>query len=106
MFPKPNDGFAWVQVAGGHALVCEALTAPHGCTTRSLALGTSAEAERAAAWEAVGRSLGVDAGHLCRAHQVHGVSVAVRRTGDPECGGQPRARSSETMMSASARGWP
>ena len=103
MFPKPNDGFAWVQVAGGHALVCEALAAPHVFTTRSWALGSSAEAERAAAWEAVGRSLGVDAGHLCRAHQVHGVSVAVRRTGDPECGGQPRAEADIIVSDDPAR---
>lgn len=89
MFPKPNDGFAWVQVAGGPALVCEALEAPHVFTTRSWALGSATEAERAAAWEAVGRSIGVDQGHLCRAHQVHGASVSVRRIGDPTCGGQP-----------------
>jgi polyphenol oxidase len=89
MFPKPNDGFAWVQLAGGPALVCEAVAVPHFFSTRSWALGCAAEAERAAAWEAVGRSLGVDAGHLCRVHQVHGSSVDVRRTGDPECGGQP-----------------
>ena len=89
MFPKPNDGFAWVQDAGGLALVCEPLAAPHFFTTRSWALGSTTEAERAAAWEAVGRSVGVDQGHLCRAHQVHGASVSVRRIGDPTCGGQP-----------------
>ena len=88
MFPKPNDGFAWVQDAGGLALVCEALAATHVFTTRSWALGSDTEAERAAAWEAVGRSVGVDPAHLCRAHQVHGASVSVRRIGDPECGGQ------------------
>ena len=103
MFPKPNDGFAWVQVAGGHALVCEALAAPHVFTTRSWVLGSAAEAERAAAWEAVGRSLGVDAGHLCRAHQVHGASVAVRRTGDPECDGRPRAEADIIVSDDSAR---
>lgn len=89
MLPKPNDGFAWVQMAGGPALVCEALAAPHVFTTRSWALGSAPDAERDAAWDAVGRSLGADVGHLCRAHQVHGASVAIRRTGDPECGRQP-----------------
>ena len=103
MFPKPNDGFAWVQVAGGLALVCEALDAPHIFTTRSWVLGSEGEAERAAAWEAVGRSLGVDAEHLCRAHQVHGASVAVRRIGDPECGGQPLAEADIAVSDDPAR---
>ena len=89
MFPKPSDGFAWVQVAGGRALVCEALAVPHLFTTRSWALGSASEAERPAAWEAVGRSLGADAGALCRAQQAHGASVIVRRMGEPPCGSQP-----------------
>jgi YfiH family protein len=89
MLPKPNHGFAWVQVAGGPALVCGALAATHFFTTRSWALGSATERERTAAWDAVERSIGLDAGQLCRAHQVHGASVALRRTGDPPCGGQP-----------------
>ena len=89
MFPKPSDGFAWVQVAGGRALVCEALAVPHLFTTRSWALGSAFEAERPAAWETVGRSLGADAGALCRAQQAHGASVIVRRMGEPPCGSQP-----------------
>lgn len=89
MCPKPSDGFAWVQVAGGRALVCEALAVPHLFTTRSWALGSAPEAERPAAWDAVGRSLGADAGSLCRAQQVHGADVIVRRAGEPPCGNQP-----------------
>ncbi len=89
MLPKPNDGFAWTQVDGGAALVCEALAVPHFFTTRSWALGSAPEADRVAGWEAVGRSLGVDGARVCRTHQVHGASVAVRRTGDPECHGRP-----------------
>ena len=89
MFPKPSDGFAWVQIEGGRALVCEALAVPHLFTTRSWALGSASEADRPAAWETVGRSLGAAAGALCRAQQAHGASVIVRRMGEPPCGSQP-----------------
>jgi YfiH family protein len=89
MFPKTSDAFAWVQAEGGWALVCEALAVPHLFTTRSWALGSASEADRPAAWDVVGRSLGSDAGPLCRAHQVHGSAVIVRRTGEPACGSQP-----------------
>lgn len=89
MCPKPSDGFAWAQVEGGRALVCEALAVPHLFTTRSWAFGSASEAERPAAWETVGRSLGADAGSLCRTQQMHGADVIVRRTGEPPCGNQP-----------------
>lgn len=91
MFPKPDAGFAWVQVAAGRALVCEVLPLPHLFTTRFWALGSAAPSGLDAAWEEVAVSVAVDALHLCRAHQVHGVSAAVRRTGSQACGGQPLA---------------
>jgi len=33
-------------------------------------------------WQPVAASLGVDAAHLVRLHQVHGAAVVVRRDGD------------------------
>ena len=103
MFLKPNDGFVWVQVSGGPALVCEALGVPHLFTTRSWALGSASEADRPAAWDVVGRSLGADAGHLCRAHQVHGATAIVRRAGDPPCGSQPLAEADIIVSDAASR---
>src|ERR1700687_5237507 len=93
MLPKPNDGFAWVQAAGGPALVCRALepAAAHFFTTRSWALGSPTHDDRTSAWAEVARSLGVDAAHLHRAHQVHGASVLVWRRGDPHRGDGPLA---------------
>jgi polyphenol oxidase len=92
MLPKPNDGFAWLQLEEGPALVCSALDpyAKHLFTTRPWALG-SADGNRDAAWAAVARALDVDAAHLDRAHQVHGASVVVRRAGDPPHGDAPLA---------------
>jgi YfiH family protein len=102
--PKPNDGFAWVQVAGGPALVCEALGVPHFFTTRSWALGSAAEADRGGAWETVGRSLELDAAQLCRARQVHGASVVIRRAADPACGAQPLPEADILLTDDPARG--
>jgi polyphenol oxidase len=84
MLPKPNDGFDWLQLAPGPALVCTALEpyAAHLFTTRQWPLGASADGNRAAAWAEVALALGADAAHLQRAHQVHGASVIVRRAGD------------------------
>lgn len=92
MLPKPNDGFAWLQLEQGPALVCSALDryAAHLFTTRPWVLG-SADGNRAAAWAAVARALDADAAHLDRAHQVHGASVIVRRAGDPPHGDAPLA---------------
>jgi purine-nucleoside/S-methyl-5'-thioadenosine phosphorylase / adenosine deaminase len=91
MLPKPNDGFAWLQLEEGPALVCSALEpyAAHLFTTRPWPLGTSADGNRAAAWADVARALGVDAAHLQRAHQVHGASVVVRRARDAPRGDAP-----------------
>jgi polyphenol oxidase len=80
---QPNDGFEWVQAAGGPALVCVALRpfANHLFTTRDWALG-SPDGGEDADWQPVALSLGVDAAHLVRLHQVHGASVVVRRAGE------------------------
>jgi YfiH family protein len=82
MKPQPSGGFEWVQAAGGPALVCAALRpfADHLFTTRDWALGCHAVAADED-WQPVAASLGVDAAHLVRLHQVHGASVAVRRAG-------------------------
>jgi hypothetical protein len=83
MNSQPNDGFEWVQAAGGRALVCVPLRpfADHLFTTREWALGSPAGGADAD-WEPVAASLAVDAAHLIRLHQVHGASVVVRRPGD------------------------
>jgi purine-nucleoside/S-methyl-5'-thioadenosine phosphorylase / adenosine deaminase len=83
MNSQPNDGFEWVQAAGGPALVCVPLRpfADHLFTTRDWALGSPAGGADAD-WQPVAASLGVDAAHLVRLHQVHGAAVVVRRAGD------------------------
>jgi YfiH family protein len=83
MNSQPNDGFKWVQAAGGPALVCVPLRAfaDHLFTTRAWALGSPAGGADAD-WLPVAASLGVDAAHLVRLHQVHGATVVVRRARD------------------------
>ena len=81
MLPQPNDGFAWAQVEGGHALVCDALAVPHLFTTREWALGSRVERVEEDWWP-VAASLGVDRAQLVRVHQVHGAGVVVRRAGE------------------------
>jgi len=85
MKPQPSGGFEWVQAAGLPALVCVALRpfADHLFTTREWGLGCH-EVAADEDWEPVAASLGVDAAHLVRLHQVHGAWVAVRRTGIPQ----------------------
>jgi YfiH family protein len=92
MKPQPSDGFEWVQAAGGPALVCSALRplADHLFTTRAWALGSRSPAE-SEDWRPVAVSLGVDAAHLVRMHQVHGATVVVRRPGDREPDALPDA---------------
>ena len=87
MKPQPSGGFEWVQAAGGPALVCGALRplADHLFTTRQWALG-SQPVSRDQDWEPVAASLGVDAAHLVRLHQVHGAAVEVRRAGQRPAG--------------------
>jgi YfiH family protein len=82
MRPQPNDGFVWVQAAGGPALVCGPLRplADHLFTTREWALGSGAGSDDE--WAPVAASLGVDLEHLVRLRQVHGAAVVVHRAGD------------------------
>ena len=84
MLPQPNDGFAWVQVPGWTALVCQALTpiASHFFTTRAWQLGSAPAEERDRAWADVAVAAGVPPARLVRLRQVHGATVvAVRRSG-------------------------
>jgi purine-nucleoside/S-methyl-5'-thioadenosine phosphorylase / adenosine deaminase len=83
MRPQPNDGFVWVQAAGGPALVCGPLRpmADHLFTTRAWALGSGSGGDQE--WAPVAAALSVDLAHLVRVRQVHGAAVAVRRLGDP-----------------------
>jgi len=92
MTPEPSGGFEWVQAAGGAALVCGPLRpyADHLFTTRAWDLGVQTPA-RDEDWEAVAASLGVDAAHLARMHQVHGAAVVVRRAGAGAVAPRPAA---------------
>jgi YfiH family protein len=67
----------------GRAYVCRALEpfASHLFTTREWLLGSRADAGDAE-WAPLAASLGVDAAHFMRMHQVHGADVIVRRAGD------------------------
>ena len=80
-----NDTFAWKETAGGRALVCVPLEpyASHLFTTRRWQLGKAGDTDRASAWSELARAMAVDAGHLVRAHQVHGATMITRREGDP-----------------------
>ena len=82
--PSPADGFAWRASRAGLTLVCGALEpyAAHVFTTRVWRLGTAAADDRDAGWQQVADAMGVDAPHLTRVHQIHGVAVVVRRRGD------------------------
>jgi polyphenol oxidase len=84
MLPKPNDGFEWVQAAGGAALVCRALQplADHLFTTRPWRLGSTVAGRRDEDWDEVARVLSVDPRQLVRVHQLHGAAVVVRRRGE------------------------
>src|SRR5260370_19921809 len=78
---ETNDVFAWVQAAGGAALVCRPLetTAHHLYTTRQWSLGTPTAdgAEGDAAWDQVARAAGVDRDPLVRIRQGHGAAVVL-----------------------------
>jgi YfiH family protein len=91
MLPKPNDGFGWLQLDEGPALVCRALApySAHVFTTRPWRLGDSDDGRRDEAWGDVAQALGVEAAQMQRAHQVHGNAVVVRRAGDPLTGDAP-----------------
>ena len=100
MKPQPSGGFEWVQADGGPALMCRALQpfADHLFTTRGWALGSRA-GTAGEDWRPVAESLGVDAGHLARARQVHGAAVVVRRAGDAPPPGDPRLPEADIFVS-------
>jgi polyphenol oxidase len=77
--PKPNGAFRWVQLPGGSALVCNALTpfASHFFTTRAWKLGDPAAAE--SGWIQVADAAGVELARLGRLRQVHGAAVVIQR---------------------------
>src|ERR1044072_3590602 len=83
MRPQPNDGFVWVQAAGGPSLVCGPLRAlaNHLFTTREWALGSGTGSD--AEWAPVAAALGVDPSRLVRVRQVHGAAAVILRVGDP-----------------------
>jgi len=85
--PEPHDGFAWIDMPAGPALVCRPLErmAPHLFTTRPWALGSPTDtlAARDAAWRQLGEAAGAPPRHLARLHQVHGAAIIVHRRGSP-----------------------
>ena len=81
MLPQPNDGFAWVQVAGAPALVCRALDplAAHFFTTREWRLGSTPPPPPDEAWGQIAAAAATPLSRLVRLRQVHRASVVVRR---------------------------
>src|SRR5215813_13119256 len=77
--PRPKGTFRWIEMQGGPALVCDAVPAAHFFTTRPWTLGSSLNGSDPAGWAQVASAIGVDAGDLARARQVHGASVVVVR---------------------------
>jgi YfiH family protein len=84
--PQPTDAFTWTQEPWGRALRCTRLAAPHLFTSRDLVLR-----DEKREWTAVAASLGVTADQLRLMKQVHGVDVAVARTGGAAGGLRPQA---------------
>ena len=80
--PKPSDGFEWVQLPAGPALVCRPLEpyASHLFTTRPWRLGVSSTATDADAWHEVAAAMAVDIPRLARLRQVHGAAVVTYRS--------------------------
>src|SRR4051794_41430787 len=70
--PKPSDGFEWVQLPAGPALVCRPLEpyASHLFTTRPWRLGVSSTATTDA-WHEVAAAMAVDIPRLARLRQGH-----------------------------------
>jgi YfiH family protein len=85
--PKTSDGFEWVQLPAGPALVCRPVErhASHLFTTRPWRLGASASstANDAGAWHEVAAAMGVETPRLARLRQVHGSAVVTYRRGAP-----------------------
>ena len=74
--PKPSGDFQWVQEPWGAVLRCApiAAIAPHGFSTRALALDGVGDADQQS-WEMLARAFGVGVEGLVRMRQVHGAKV-------------------------------
>jgi YfiH family protein len=87
--PKTNDGFEWVQLPAGPALMCLPLQrcAPHLFTTRMWQLG--AASPRGSTWKdedpwaEVAEAMDVHPPRLARVKQVHGTTVVTHRRDVP-----------------------
>ncbi len=80
--PVLSAQFRWIARPWGHALECVPLAAiaPHGWTTRDLALeGDDARCE--AAWTALATGEHVERNHLVRLRQVHSAIAVTERDG-------------------------
>jgi polyphenol oxidase len=84
--PKPSDGFEWVQLPAGPALVCRPVEryASHLFTTRPWQLGASSAATNADAWREVAAAMAVETPRLARLRQVHGSAIVTHRRGAEE----------------------
>jgi polyphenol oxidase len=72
--PQTTDGFEWTQAPWGRALRCRAMASPHVFSTIDLELRTVG-GQPAPGWAQLAESLGMDAGSVFRARQVHGDAV-------------------------------
>jgi YfiH family protein len=84
--PKPSDGFKWVQLPAGPALVCRFVDdqAPHLFTTRPWRLGTPAGApDERTGWDQVAAAIHTGPERLLRLRQVHGCAAVTHRPGVP-----------------------
>lgn len=83
--PQPSGAFEWTQAADGRALQCRPLLAyaPHLFTTRDLELRNPLDPLNPdTEWRQVAAAVGANAARLRLVRQVHGIRVAVSRTGD------------------------
>lgn len=101
MLPQPNEGFAWVQLPGGPALVCQALepVATHFYTTREWRLGFGGAEQRDEAWGDVAGAAHVEPVRLARVTQVHGADVVVLRSGAARGSDTDRRREADIIVS-------
>jgi YfiH family protein len=85
--PQPSGAFEWTQAAAGRVLSCPPLSewASHFFTTSDLMLRDDGE------WTTVAQAIGVDRSGLRMISQVHGVDVAVVRTGSAAVWSPPKA---------------
>ena len=91
--PKPSDGFDWVQLPAGPALVCRPVEhhASHLFTTRPWGLGAPSTANDGDAWREVAAAMAVETPRLARLRQVHGAVAAIHRRGQTVEGVPPAA---------------